>query len=395
MRIAESHVRISDCDVLSAGYGLVWAFFALPLLILLSPEYSSANPYYYKKDDNGVVYYTNIDPQTGGYKKIGSPWGTFRGTPKSQRGYLDKYKYSDKFDEHISTTAGWYGIDPLLIKAMIKVESNFNPEAVSPQGAMGIMQLMPATAERIGVSDPFDPMENIEGGVRYFNKLMTMFNNNTTLAIAGYNAGENAVIKYGYKIPPYDETIEYVNRVYAHYDYLKKHPVDRNIDSMIASRKDGVKSVVTTKKSFVYVEKLGGAETGVGQAAPPDSGKKPVLTVKAEKATVNTTNTTNTTDTTAKKSIAAPAKRPVEKARQGQYTVQLASFPDLRIAREMEESLKSKTYPAYIETVELPGKGTWYRVKVGGFTTEDEAKKYGNDMITAEPDVKSVIVTLN
>jgi cell division septation protein DedD len=61
----------------------------------------------------------------------------------------------------------------------------------------------------------------------------------------------------------------------------------------------------------------------------------------------------------------------------------------------MEESLKSKTYPAYIETVELPGKGTWYRVKVGGFTTEDEAKKYGNDMITAEPDVKSVIVTMN
>ena len=87
--------------------------------------------------------------------------------------------------------------------------------------------------------------------------------------------------------------------------------------------------------------------------------------------------------------------RPVEKARQGQYAVQLASFPDLRIAREMKESLRSKTYPAYIETVELPGKGTWYRVKVGGFTTEDEAKKYGNDMITAEPDVKSIIVTLN
>ena len=185
-----------------------------------------------------------------------------------------------------------------------------------------------------------------------------------------------------------------MNRVYAHYDYLKKHPVDRNIDSMIASRKDGVKSVVTSKKSFVYVERLGGAETGVSQAALSDTGKKPVLTVKAEKATVNTTNTT-AKNTTVKKSIAAPVNRPVEKARQGQYTVQLASFPDLRIAREMEESLKSKTYPAYIETVELPGKGTWYRVKVGGFTTEDEAKKYGNDMITAEPDVKSIIVTLN
>jgi len=379
-------VRRSDCDVLGAGNRLLWAFLTLPLLVFLSSENSSANPYYYKKDNNGVVYYTNIDPQSGGYKKIGSPWGTFRGTPKSQRGYLDKYNYSDKFDEHINSTAGWYGIDPLLIKAMIKVESNFNPEAVSPQGAIGIMQLMPATAERIGVSDPFDPMENIEGGVRYFNKLMTMFNNNTTLAIAGYNAGENAVIKYGYKIPPYDETIEYVNRVYAHYDYLKKHPVDRNINSMIASRKDGVKSVVTTRKTFVYVETLGGAETAVGKAAVQDSKNKPVLTVKAERTTVNST---------VKKDIAAPANRPVEKIRQGQYAVQLASFPDLRIAREMEATLKSKTYPAYIETVDLPGKGTWYRVKVGGFTTQDEAKKYGNDMITAEPDVKSIIVTLN
>lgn len=354
----------------------------------MSPEYSSANTYYHKTDENGVVYYTNIDPKSGGYKKIGSPWGTFRGTPKSQRGYLNKYKYSDKFDDHINTTAGWYGIDPLLIKAMIKVESNFNPEAVSPQGAIGIMQLMPATAERIGVSDPFDPMENIEGGVRYFNKLMTMFNNNTTLAIAGYNAGENAVIKYGYKIPPYDETIEYVNRVYAHYDYLKKHPMERNFDSMIASRKDGVKSTAAAK-AFVYKETLGGAGAGVSRVAIPDSGKKPVLTVKAEKTEKTAVNKTTTKD------VAAPVNRPVEKVRQGQYAVQLASFPDLTIAREMEASLKSKTYPAYIETVNLPGKGTWYRVKVGGFPTEDEARRYGNEMITAEPDVKSILVTLN
>ncbi|HVY54504.1 MAG TPA: lytic transglycosylase domain-containing protein [Thermodesulfobacteriota bacterium] len=383
-------MRRSDCDVLGAGNRLIWVVFTLPLLIVLSPEYSLANPYYYKKDENGVIYYTNIDPQSGGYKKIGSPWGTFRGTPKSQRGYLDKYDYSDKFDEHINATAAWYGIDPLLIKAMIKVESNFNPDAVSPQGAMGIMQLMPATADRIGVSDPFDPMENIEGGVRYFSKLMTMFGNNTTLAIAGYNAGENAVIKYDYKIPPYDETIEYVNRVYAHYDYLKKHPVERNIDSMIASRKDGVKpdvkANVRTKKTFLYVETLDGAEKGVNQPDPTVSANKPVLTVKTGKTAV---------DTGANREISAPGNRTVEKVRQGQYEVQLASFPDLRLAKEMEESLKSKTYPAYIETVKLPGKGTWYRVKVGGFTTEDEAKKYGDEMITSEPDVKSVIVTMN
>jgi cell division septation protein DedD len=357
--------------------------------MLICPGYSSANSYYYKKDSNGVVYYTNIDPKSSGYKKIGSPWGTFRGTPKSQRGYLNKYKYSDKFDEHIDSTAGWYGVDPLLIKAMIKVESNFNPEAVSPQGAMGVMQLMPATAERIGVSDPFDPVENIEGGVKYFSMLMNMFNNNTTLAIAGYNAGENAVIKYDYKIPPYEETIEYVNRVYAHYDYLKKHPGERNFDSMIASRKDGVKSPAAVRKSFVYVETLGESVNGA-QAVAADTGKKPVLTVKAE-------NTEKKTGLTAyeKKTHDVPVSQPVEKAREGQYAVQLASFPDLQLAKEMEKSLKSKTYPAYIETVDLPGKGTWYRVKVGGFPSEDEAKRYGNDIITAEPGVKSVLVTLN
>jgi cell division septation protein DedD len=389
----ESRVRRADCRVLDIGYRLIWVFLTLPLLILLSPENTAANSYYYKKDTNGVVYYTNIDPKSSGYKKIGSPWGTFRGTPKSQRGYLNKYKYSDKFDEHISSTAGWYGIDPLLIKAMIKVESNFNPEAVSPQGAMGVMQLMPATAERIGVSDPFDPVENIEGGVKYFSMLMTMFNNNTTLAIAGYNAGENAVKKYDYKIPPYEETIEYVNRVYAHYDYLKKHPMERNFDSMIAARKDGGKTAGTsknsTRKSFVYVETLGTGSTNSGQTAAADSRNKPVMTVKAENVDKEPVKMPEKSNTSLSR------MKPVTNTGEGQYAVQLASFPDLRIAREMEESLKSKTYPAYIETVDLPGKGTWYRVKVGGFTTEDEAKRYGNDIITAEPDVKSILVTLN
>jgi cell division septation protein DedD len=383
-------VRRADSKVLDYGNRLFRASLILPLLILICPEYSSANSYYYKKDSNGVVYYTNIDPKSSGFKKIGSPWGTFRGTPKSQRGYLNKYKYSDKFDEHINSTAGWYGIDPLLIKAMIKVESNFNPEAVSPQGAIGVMQLMPATAERIGVGDPFDPVENIEGGVKYFSMLMTMFNNNTTLAIAGYNAGENAVIKYDYKIPPYEETIEYVNRVYAHYDYLKKHPGERNFDSMIASRKDGVKSPGAAKKSFVYVETLGGSNANGVKTGAADARKKPVLTVKAENADGN-----NAQMIEKKNTYKTLQSQPVEKAREGQYAVQLASFPDLQLAKEMEESLKSKTYPAYIETVDLPGKGTWYRVKIGGFPSEDEAKRYGDDIITSEPGVKSVLVTLN
>lgn len=385
----ESRMRRADCRILNISKRMIWVFLTLPVFIFSLSENTSANSYYYKKEVNGVVYYTNIDPKSSGYKKIGSPWGTFRGTPKSQRGYLDKYNYSDEFDQHINSTAKWYGVDPLLIKAMIKVESNFNPDAVSPQGAMGIMQLMPGTAERIGVSDPFDPVENIEGGVKYFNMLMGMFNNNMTLAIAGYNAGENAVIKYGYKIPPYDETIEYVNRVYAHYDYLKKTPAERNIASMIAKETDRTNSSAGNKKSFIYVETL--ADKGVSSQvnAKPALPKQPALTVKAEKVErkADKTAASGDSDTVAGSLITNDTE--------GQYAVQLASFPDLQLAKEMEESLKSKTYQAYIEKVDLPGKGTWYRVKVGKFTTEDEAKRFGDDMISVEPDVKSVLVTLN
>jgi cell division septation protein DedD len=382
-------MRRADCQLLNISSRIVWAIFTLPFILVLLTQNTSANSYYYKKEANGVVYYTNVDPKSNAYKKIGSPWGTFRGTPRSQRGYLDKYKYSDKFDEHINNTARWYGVDPLLIKAMIKVESNFNPAAVSPQGAMGIMQLMPGTADRIGVTDPFDPVENIEGGVKYFNMLMGMFNNNITLAIAGYNAGENAVIKYGYKIPPYDETIEYVNRVYAHYDYLKKTPTERNIAPMIARESDRTDSSVKNKKSFIYVETLGGNAVGDGASAKGPSPKRPVLTVKTGKTEKKPDRPAASVDS----DIAAGTV--ITSDKEGKYTVQLASFPDLGIAKEMEATLKSRTYPAYIEKVDLPGKGTWYRVKVGNFTTKDEAKKFGDDMISVEPDVKSILVTLN
>ncbi len=148
---------------------------------------------------------------------------------------------------------------------MIKVESNFNPDAVSPAGAMGVMQLMPGTAERVGVADAFDPEENINGGIKYLAMLMKLFNNNTTLAIAGYNAGENAVIKYGYKIPPYEETIEYVDRVYAHYDHLRNYHVNRNTRAWLRASKDKVSSPgkagsSKSSKSFMYVETANSAK---------------------------------------------------------------------------------------------------------------------------------------
>jgi len=363
----------------------------LPLVLLILPtRYSSANSYYYKKKENGVVYYTNVDPKSSGYKKVPSPWGTFRGTPRSKRGYLNSYKYSDEFDQHINSTARWYGVDPLLIKAMIKVESNFNPDAVSPRGAMGIMQLMPGTAERLGVSEPFDPVENIEGGVKYFNKLMNMFDD-VTLAIAGYNAGENAVIKYGNKIPPYSETIEYVEKVYKHYDHLRNNRADRNIDAMVAERKDKPRTNTERKneKSFVYIETVDEAkvisDSGGGVRTP----KKQILTAKARATSVDRVSRSSVTVQTSNTNAFVTSDS------DSRYAVQLASFPDVGAAREMERTLKSKSYPAYVEKADLGGKGTWYRVKVGRFSTKSEASNLGNEIKTAEPDVSSILVTMN
>lgn len=114
-----------------------------------------------------------------------------------------------------------YDLDPLLVHSVIQVESAYNPYAVSPKGAQGLMQLMPGTARRFGVSNTFDPRENIDGGVRYLKYLTTLFPNNTQLAVAAYNAGEGAVWKYNYQIPPYRETEHYVYKVAKTYGRAK------------------------------------------------------------------------------------------------------------------------------------------------------------------------------
>jgi len=111
----------------------------------------------------------------------------------------------------VQKTAQDFEVSPLLVDSVIQVESNYNPFAVSPKGAQGLMQLMPATAKRFGVSDTFDPKQNIEAGVRYLKLLQDTFQDDR-LAIAAYNAGEKAVAKYG-DVPPYPETVNYVAKV--------------------------------------------------------------------------------------------------------------------------------------------------------------------------------------
>jgi soluble lytic murein transglycosylase-like protein len=144
-------------------------------------------------------------------KKIVEAEGIF---PKRSWRYTDESKpiFKSKFDATIVEAARKFDVDAALVSAVIKAESDFNPREMSNKGARGLMQLMPGTAERFGVTDSFDPVANIYGGTRYLRWLLTKFNGNADLAVAAYNAGEGNVWKYN-GVPPFRETITYINRI--------------------------------------------------------------------------------------------------------------------------------------------------------------------------------------
>ncbi|MBP3924092.1 lytic transglycosylase domain-containing protein [bacterium] len=116
----------------------------------------------------------------------------------------------------VSKVSKKHGVDEKLVNALIKQESGFNSKAKSKAGAMGLMQLMPATAKSLGVTDPYNPMQNVEGGVKYLKSMLNRYNGNVILALAAYNAGPNAVDKYS-GVPPYAETQNYVKSILANY----------------------------------------------------------------------------------------------------------------------------------------------------------------------------------
>ncbi len=156
---------------------------------------------------NGVPYFTD-SPRNEGFKKVTLFSGRFRSLPLR----LDSKEEIARYNATIWSIAEKYGIDPALVLAVIKSESDFDAYAVSDKGALGLMQLMPETAYEMGVADILDPRENIEGGTRYLKFLLGMFEGDLDRSLAAYNAGQGAVTKYG-DIPPYQETQEYVRRV--------------------------------------------------------------------------------------------------------------------------------------------------------------------------------------
>jgi Transglycosylase SLT domain len=127
------------------------------------------------------------------------------------------------FEKVIHAAAQRYGLDADLIHCVIAVESNFDPKAVSPKNARGLMQLIPQTAARFGVKDIFDPEENVNAGTRYLHDLLARYNNNLTLALAAYNAGPERVDQYGHRVPPYLETMKYVQRIAKSYAKIKSN----------------------------------------------------------------------------------------------------------------------------------------------------------------------------
>ncbi len=164
-------------------------------------------------DERGTYHFTNMIPIGKKFRVIISDKITSIVVKN-----IDNTSYDNMITQHATT----HGIDPLLVKAVMKTESNFNPRALSHKGAQGLMQLMPDTARFVNVTDPFDPEDNIKGGARYLKYLDEIFSGNLELILAAYNAGPGRVIEYKMNVPPYEETKTYIQRVKAYYNKLKK-----------------------------------------------------------------------------------------------------------------------------------------------------------------------------
>lgn len=159
-------------------------------------------------DGDGVIHFTNVPTSNNCRVFI-----------KENKGKIKRYSVPDRYDHFISAAAENHGVSFSLLKAVIKAESDFDPMAVSPKGAVGLMQIMPENFQLLNVSDPYDPWENIMGGAEYLRYLLDTFDGELSLALAAYNAGPTRVQRCK-GIPPIRETEQYVQRVMKYYQYL-------------------------------------------------------------------------------------------------------------------------------------------------------------------------------
>jgi soluble lytic murein transglycosylase-like protein len=191
------------------------------IAILLTASTAAANPHIYTYiDEDGVRHFTDR-PDNNRYRLlILSPQARTASGERYDERLLAR---AGQYDAIIETAASSASVEPNLLRAVIVVESGFNSHAVSKRGAVGLMQLMPSTASRFGVSNLYDPRENVHAGARYLKFLMDRFGQDMRLALAAYNAGEEAVDRNG-GIPPFTETMAYVPRVLKIYRMLRDQP---------------------------------------------------------------------------------------------------------------------------------------------------------------------------
>jgi soluble lytic murein transglycosylase-like protein len=175
-------------------------------------------------DEDGVRVFTNIAPPDRSIREVQMVERHSSAAPGNAPNppqYPELLKSSESFDAIIEKYAQYYSLDPSLIRSIIATESGFNPKAISAKGARGLMQLMPATAKRLGVQNSFDPEQNIHGGIKHFRSLLDIFNNDLVLSLAAYNAGENLVQRLG-RVPAIKETHDYVRSVTKRYEKSKQ-----------------------------------------------------------------------------------------------------------------------------------------------------------------------------
>jgi soluble lytic murein transglycosylase len=216
--------------------------FIIILFLFTVPSVSIADLYKYI-DKNGVVHFTNI-PKGKQYDKVSSEKRIYIKGKKTREDHSDNRAY---YSQIIDSTSKKYNLEPSLIKAVIKVESDWNSRAVSSKGAQGLMQLMPTTAKNLNVKNPYSPKDNINGGAKYLRHLLDRFDGDISLALAAYNAGPAMIEKYG-GIPPITETRKYVNRVLSIYNGKNKP----DLTTAIYKVKISNGTVLYTNTPFLY-----------------------------------------------------------------------------------------------------------------------------------------------